>query len=129
MRVKIRVFVIRSLIISPSNAQSSLLYTTIPLSSLVRPRPLSLSKLALHNPHSSTFLQLGLLSYRPNLQLRRVLLQHALVVVFPELLRSVLAGDSLEDLGSAGVLVYEVCFDILVSESKGIGGWNLESHD
>jgi hypothetical protein len=46
-------------------------------------------------------------------------------VVFPELLGSVLAGDSLEDLGSAGVLVYEVCFGILVSESKDVGGWNF----
>ena len=84
-----------------------------------------ISELALHNPHSSTFLQLGLLSHRPDLQLRRVLLQHTLVVVFPELLGGVLAGDSLEDLGSAGVLVYEVCFGILVSESKDVGGWNF----
>jgi hypothetical protein len=128
--IKIRVFIIHRLIIYPSNAQLSLSsciqpfhYPEYPPSSV---HALYLSrKPALHSPQSSTFLQLGLLSHRPNLQLRRVLLQHALVVIFPELLGSVLAGDSLEDLGSAGMLVYEVCFGILVSESKDVGGWNF----
>lgn len=54
-----------------------------------------------------TSLQFRLLLHRANLQLGRVLLQHALVVVFPELLRGVLAGYPLEDLGAAGVFVYE----------------------
>lgn len=44
-----------------------------------------------------------------DLQLRSVLLQHRLVVVFPELLGGVLACDPLQDLGTAGVLVNERC--------------------
>lgn len=57
-------------------------------------------------------LQLGTLAHRPNLQLTAVSLQDALIVVFPEGLRGVLAGESLEDLGAAGVFLEEVC-----------GGW------
>jgi hypothetical protein len=45
-----------------------------------------------------------------NLQLRTVLLQHALVMILPKLLRGVLASDALENLGSAWVFVYEACF-------------------
>lgn len=52
-------------------------------------------------------LQLRSILNSPNLQLLSVLLQHAIIVVFPELLAGVLAGDALEDLGSAWVLVLE----------------------
>ena len=54
--------------------------------------------------------QLRLLPHRPNLQPLLILLQHALIVVFPELLRGVLARDALEDFRAAGVFVYEACF-------------------
>lgn len=53
-------------------------------------------------------LQLRALAHRPNLELAAVLLQDALVVVFPEGLGGVLAGEALEDLGASGVLVEEL---------------------
>lgn len=43
-----------------------------------------------------------------NLVFAAVLLQHALVVVFPESLGCVLASEALQDLGAAGVLVEEL---------------------
>ena len=52
-------------------------------------------------------LQLRLILHRPNLHLIGILLQHALVMVFPELLRRILASDALENLGAARMLVYE----------------------
>ena len=58
---------------------------------------------------ASNSLQLRLLLYRPDLKLVAVLLQHALVVVFPELLRGVLSRYSLQDLRAAGMFVYECC--------------------
>ncbi len=54
-------------------------------------------------------LQLRLLAHGPNLQRWRVLLQYALVVVFPELLGGVFACDALKDFGAAGVFVDEFC--------------------
>jgi len=60
--------------------------------------------------------QLRLLFHSPNLQLRRILLQHSLIMVFPELLRGVLPRYALEDLAAAGVFVYEAgnVVDVLV---------------
>lgn len=43
-----------------------------------------------------------------NLVFAAVLLQHALVVVLPESLGRVLAGEALQDLGAAGMLVEEL---------------------
>lgn len=52
-------------------------------------------------------LQLRLLGHGAHQQPILVLLQHALVVIFPELLAGVLARDALEDLGPAGVFLDE----------------------
>lgn len=54
-------------------------------------------------------LQLRSLLDAPNLVLAAVLFQHALVVVLPKRLGRVLAGEALEDLCAAGMLVEEVC--------------------
>ena len=54
-------------------------------------------------------LKLSLLLERPDLELRPVLLEHALAVVLPELLGGVLAGHALEDLGAARVVVEKAC--------------------
>jgi hypothetical protein len=56
----------------------------------------------------SMFLQLSGILNSSNLKLGSIFLQHVLVVVFPELLGGVLAGDALEDLGSSRVLLNEV---------------------
>lgn len=53
--------------------------------------------------------QLSFLLDRSNLQLRPVLLQDILSVVFPELFRRVLSGHALENLGAAWVFVDELC--------------------
>lgn len=52
-----------------------------------------------------TRLQLRALLDGTDLKLAAVLLQHVLVVVLPELLRGVLAGDALEDLTAAWVFL------------------------
>lgn len=53
-------------------------------------------------------LQLRLLLHLAYLQLRRIFLQHTLVMVFPELLRRVLARHTLQNLASARVFVDEL---------------------
>lgn len=64
---------------------------------------------------SSSF---GLGVQRANLQLLLVLLQNALIVVFPELLAGVFAGNALQDLLSAWVLLLELgqVIDIVVDD-------------
>jgi hypothetical protein len=54
-------------------------------------------------------LQLGALGHGANLELGAVLLENALIVVFPEGLGRVLAAEALEDLGAARVLLKELC--------------------
>ena len=54
--------------------------------------------------HSS---QLRLLLDRPNLKPLTILLQHALIMVFPELLRGVLAHDPLQNLRPTWMFVYK----------------------
>jgi hypothetical protein len=68
-------------------------------------------------PTSGPSLQLRLLPHRPNLQPLSVLLQHALIMVFPELLRCVFAHYSLQDLSPAGVFVYEAYHAITLALS------------
>ncbi|OAQ82887.1 hypothetical protein VFPFJ_08690 [Purpureocillium lilacinum] len=58
---------------------------------------------------SKPALQLSRLGHLANLVLGAVSLQHVLAVVLPEGLGGVLAGEPLEDLGAAGVLVEELC--------------------
>ena len=53
-------------------------------------------------------LKLGLLPHRPHPQLRRILLQHTLIMIFPELFRCVFASNSFEYLRAAGVFIYEI---------------------
>lgn len=60
-----------------------------------------------HSKTNNTKLKFTLLPDIPNPQPLTILLQHALIMIFPELFRRVLAGDALEDLGAAGVFVYE----------------------
>lgn len=56
--------------------------------------------------------QLGALPYGADLQLVAVLLQYRLVVVLPKGLGGVLAGEALENLLAARVLVLEGCSDL-----------------
>ena len=77
-----------------------------PAPSLLVSSPLPLLSVSL-SIHIYSLSQLRLLLHGANLQLGPVLLQHAVVVVLPELLGGVLAGDALEDLGAARVLVCE----------------------
>lgn len=53
-------------------------------------------------------LQLRGLGDGANLELAAILLQNGLAVVLPESLGGVLAGETLQDLGTAGVLIHEL---------------------
>jgi len=70
---------------------------------LLRPPLLIFNVTPLLTPHS----QLRSLLNRPNLKFLPILLQHTLIMIFPELFRGVLARYALEDFGAAGVFVYE----------------------
>lgn len=73
------------------------------------PFPLSPSPSGPIRPHqaNSSASQLSGLGQVANLQLGAVLLEHAVAVVLPELLRRVLAAHALQDLGAARVLLEE----------------------
>lgn len=58
----------------------------------------------------SSNLKFRLLLHLPNRQLWTVLLQHTLVMIFPELFRSILACHSFEDFGTAWMFVCEFYF-------------------
>ena len=74
------------------------------------PRPLSTqsTKSTLHlRTTKIDSSQLRLLLDRPNLKPLTILLQHALIMVFPELLRGVLAHDPLQNLRPTWMFVYK----------------------